>query len=505
MIYTAYEINSLDSTEELIEESYKQQLDAILFSVNQYCWDIANSWANEVFFTHLTHQQDLDEIPFNKFLERNPTITAILTIDNNTVFREIFSLHLDTDQLKDLAMSIKVFFESNPEITKKLNRYQKAGYRKIEPVKLRGDSFRTHNWFLLIFAIEERSSEQTAQFAGLVIDVKNFIQDIITLKTDEIAQDRFYLKIFYNGEVFPENTAKSKDANKVALKKAIWLFPNAFLGIRLQGQTIEELAQSRSYNTLILIGFLDILILFAGWFLYRNIRKEMELAQMKSNFVSNVSHELRTPLSLIRMFAETLEMNRIKTNEKKQEYYKIISHETERLTHLINNILNFSRMESGKKEYSFSVVVLNNIIHRVLQSYTYHLEEKGFQLDLQLEQELPEIKGDEEAILEAIINLIDNAVKYSEDNKFLQICTRTDNKKTFIDIIDKGIGIANSDQRRIFEKFYRVSKGLIHTSKGSGLGLTIVKNIMEAHNGTVEVSSKIGEGSRFSLIFPYSN
>jgi two-component system phosphate regulon sensor histidine kinase PhoR len=505
LIYTAYEINSLDTTEALIEESYRQQLDAILFSVNQYCWDVANSWANELIFIHLNRQQNQDEKPFNKFLEQNSTISVIITIDEQTTLKNISSLHLDSDQLNQLEKRIDVFFESNPELASRLTRYQQAGYRKIEPVDLRGDSMETPHWFLLIFALEKQPSVQTAQFAGLVIDVKNFIQNIITLKTDEIAQDRFYLSIFYKGEVFPEIAAKSEEAKKVALKKAIWLFPNTYLGIRLQGKTIEELARSRSYNTIILIGVLDILILFAGWFLYRNIRKEMELAQMKSNFVSNVSHELRTPLSLIRMFAETLEMNRVKTNEKKQEYYKIIGQETERLTHLINNILNFSRMESGKKEFRYSAVNLNNIIQKVLQSYTYHLEANGFQLDIHLKQKLPEIKGDEEAISEAFINLIDNAVKYSEHNKFLQIFTRTDNQKVIVDVIDKGIGISQSNQKKIFEKFHRVSKGLVNNRKGSGLGLTLVKNIMEAHNGSVEISSKIGEGSCFSLLFPYSN
>jgi two-component system phosphate regulon sensor histidine kinase PhoR len=228
----------------------------------------------------------------------------------------------------------------------------------------------------------------------------------------------------------------------------------------------------------------------------------MDLVRMKSDFVSNVSHELRTPLALIRMFGETLEMGRVKNEEKKHEYYATIVAETERLTRLVNNILNFSRMEAGRKEYHFAPTELNDVVTDVLKTYGFHLQGEGFTPEVMLEEDLPPLRGDAESISEAVINLIDNAVKYSGESKYLRIATGMLDGSLFIVVEDHGIGIAREHQEKIFETFYRVSTGLVHTVRGTGLGLTLVKHIMEAHGGKVTVESVPGKGSRFSLLFP---
>jgi len=239
-----------------------------------------------------------------------------------------------------------------------------------------------------------------------------------------------------------------------------------------------------------------------AWIVYRNMRREMELVKLKSDFVSNVSHELRTPLSLIRMFAETLEMGRLTNEEKKREYYTTILQETERLTRLVNNILNFSRMEAGKKEYHFEPIDVNGIISAVLDTYQLRLHTEGFTPEIELSHGLPFLSADKEAISEAIINVLDNAVKYSDKDKYLRIGTGTSAHGIFIEIEDHGIGIAPSHHEKIFETFYRVSSGLVHNTKGSGLGLALVKHIIDAHAGTVKVISSPGKGSTFRLEFP---
>jgi two-component system phosphate regulon sensor histidine kinase PhoR len=271
------------------------------------------------------------------------------------------------------------------------------------------------------------------------------------------------------------------------------------------GPTIEELAQDRFYRNMLLIGLLDLVIIAAVWVVYRAVRREMELAQLKADFVSNVSHELRTPLSLIRMFGETLEMGRIPNEEKKQEYYNTIVRETERLSRLVNNILNFSRIEAGKKEYERVPVDLNVVVRRVLASYESHLEHHGFKVQAELSKLLPTIQADPEAVSEALLNILDNAVKYSEKEKFIRIATGGAGERVFVEVEDRGIGIEPPHQKKIFDKFYRVSSGLVHDTKGSGLGLTLVRHIMDAHKGEVSVRSQPGSGSTFRLSFPIHN
>jgi two-component system phosphate regulon sensor histidine kinase PhoR len=202
------------------------------------------------------------------------------------------------------------------------------------------------------------------------------------------------------------------------------------------------------------------------------------------------------------MYAETLEMNRIGQEEKKREYYSTILQETERLTRLVNNILDFSKMEAGKKQYNMQEADLNEIVSALLETYAFHLQSEGFETMIQLQSPLPPFLADKESISEAIANILDNAIKYSDANKFIRITTDTTEKILFLEIEDHGIGITQEHHKKIFENFYRVSSGLVHNVKGSGLGLALVKHIVESHNGKVLLTSAVGKGSTFRLEFP---
>jgi two-component system, OmpR family, phosphate regulon sensor histidine kinase PhoR len=250
---------------------------------------------------------------------------------------------------------------------------------------------------------------------------------------------------------------------------------------------------------------LTIVLILGVWIVYRNIKREVEIAQIKSDFVSNVSHELRTPLSLISMFSETLEMDRVKSDEKKREYYSIISQEANRLSKIVNSILNFSKMEAGKRQFNFVDSYLNDVVENVYRSYKFHLEQKGFEFNLNKDETIPIINIDEEAVSEALVNLVDNAVKYSDDRKKISVRTFRESSSAVVEVEDEGIGIPEKDQKKIFEKFFRVSSGNVHNVKGSGIGLSIVKYIIDAHNGKIELFSEVGKGSRFRLLFPLQN
>ncbi|MFZ0287384.1 MAG: HAMP domain-containing sensor histidine kinase, partial [Terriglobales bacterium] len=279
-------------------------------------------------------------------------------------------------------------------------------------------------------------------------------------------------------------------------------FPGLTLGIKLPGTTLAAMEQHFVRTSFLTLGVIS-LLLAAGLILtHRNISREMALAKLKSDFVSNVSHELRTPLSLIRLYAETLEMGRLKSQEKYQEYYCIIRKESERLTALINNILDFSRIEAGRKEYEFRETDMRELVHNTLDSYRYQIEQKGFAFEEKIAEDVPPLRVDREAMARSLLNLVNNALKYSQDQKFIGVNLFRQNGSVKLEVVDHGIGIPAEEQHKIFEKFYRVGDPLVHNTKGSGLGLSLVRHIVQAHGGDVAVDSSPGRGSKFTITLP---
>ncbi|MDJ0766118.1 MAG: ATP-binding protein [Myxococcota bacterium] len=290
-------------------------------------------------------------------------------------------------------------------------------------------------------------------------------------------------------------------------------FPFVFTDWRLHlynpGPTPEQWARN-SFNTNMGLALLLVVTVLGGLALaLRTAGRAMRLSEMKSDFVSNVSHELRTPLASIRVFAEFLRQGKVKNPEKIEEYGEIIELETQRLTRLIDNILDFSRIESERKTYRFVPTDLAEVIQSVLKSFSLRLGQADVELLCDLpDTPLAKIQADPEAIGLALHNLLDNAVKYSKDtepaNRRIGVRLAQEDGVYVISVADTGIGISKEEQGRIFDRFHRVSTRLVHDIKGSGLGLAIVYHIMRAHHGTVTVSSELGQGSTFYLRLPVS-
>ena len=293
-----------------------------------------------------------------------------------------------------------------------------------------------------------------------------------------------------------------REAKPEVIRKLDDPFRGLSLGIQFQGVTVEELGRHWVQRSFMILGVLSLLLVGGLALTYKAVSKEMAVAKLKSDFVSNVSHELRTPLALIRLYAETLELGRVQTRDKTQEYYSIIRKESERLTALINNILDFSRIEAGRKEYEFRETDICELVHNTLESYRDQIQQQGFAFEEQIEPNIPKVSVDREAIARSVVNLVNNALKYSNQDKFIGVKLYRTNGSVNLEVSDRGIGIARNEQTKIFEKFYRAGDPLVHNTKGSGLGLSLVRHIALAHGGNIDVESTIGKGSKFTMWLP---
>lgn len=235
---------------------------------------------------------------------------------------------------------------------------------------------------------------------------------------------------------------------------------------------------------------------------YRLVRRETEMARLKSDFVANVSHDLKTPLSVIRMYAETLEMGRVADEATRGEYHRVIARESERLSRLIDNVLDFSRIESGRHRYEPVPTAVEPLVRETLEAFGSPLERQGFAVEVSIAPDLPEVSVDPDALGQALANLLDNAIKYSEERRRVGVDARVRDGHVTIAVEDAGIGIPRHEQARVFDKFYRVGRSDTQGRRGSGVGLALVRHVAEAHGGRVTVESAPGAGSRFTLWLP---
>jgi signal transduction histidine kinase len=242
--------------------------------------------------------------------------------------------------------------------------------------------------------------------------------------------------------------------------------------------------------------------LVGGYLLWRDVQRELHMADLRGQFVSSVSHELRTPLTAIRMFAETLRDGRLKEAQARDEYLETIVNESERLTRLVDNVLDFSRIERGTKVYRRRPSSLDLIVRAAARAVHYPLESLGFHLDMEIQDNLSPVNVDSDALEQAVINLLTNAMKYSGNSREIGLTLRSVDSAAEIAVTDHGIGIPPGECERIFEKFYRVPGRENELVPGTGLGLTLVEHVVKSHGGTVSVESCLGKGTTFVVRIP---
>ena len=234
----------------------------------------------------------------------------------------------------------------------------------------------------------------------------------------------------------------------------------------------------------------------------RYVGAQMRLARLKNELVSTVSHELKTPLASMRALADTLTAGRYRDEGQLREYLALIVKENLRLSALIENFLTFSRMERGKQRFQFEDLSPATVVTTAVAALKDKLQAPHCQFHLQAAPDLPSIRGDAEALATVLINLLENACKYTEGDRRIAVRDFADQRDVWFEVEDNGLGLSPAEARKVFDRFYQVDQSLTRQRGGCGLGLSIVKFIVEAHNGTVEVKSEPGKGSMFRVRIP---
>jgi signal transduction histidine kinase len=433
-------------------------------------------------------------------------------------FELVLKKELTEDKYPELLRSYDRILEKPPSYLKELEfekllaenivpiLKEKVGLAQYsdEPLKGRLPVTCDESYFLISYSrLRDFSSDQDfyAGFCWNLDDLKNRRIPEIASSLERASGIQVRLLEEENQDDRPGKTnGDSRDALSVTFRQ--FPFPWRFV---ITQSALERL-RNAGLRENILHGLLAVLILglilLAAFLIARDISRESETIRHKTDFVQNISHELKTPLTLIRLYGEILRDKKTLPEEDLREASEVIIGESERLSHMINNVLDFSRIERGVKEFNMKTDQLAGAVKDTLESYRYHLEKKGFAIREEIHSDLPPTVFDREAMASVLINLLGNAMKFSPERKEVFIRLFRRENSAVLQVEDRGRGIPKKDLNKIFQRFYRSEEKAVSGSRGSGLGLTIVKYIAEAHKGTIEVESQPGKGSTFSVILP---
>ncbi len=339
-----------------------------------------------------------------------------------------------------------------------------------------------------VFLLRRVQIEDRPVLQGFQLDENRLIGEV-----RESAQ-----RFMRDGMAFELPQASAPDAPPTApiAYTAVLAFGFGDLALNLKEvdpQWITQRVGELQHVYIAIVGVVAAAVALALASLWHNVRAQVRLAQKKDDFISAVSHELRTPLTSIRMYAEMLERNWVKSADKLTEYYRSLRQESERLSRLVDNVLDFSRIQKGRKKYAFELGDLNRCVTGVVEMMKPYAGRYGFTIQMDLAA-LRETSFDRDAVTQIVVNLIDNAVKYARgaEDKTITVRTRVESPYTIIEVEDHGPGIPHRQRKKVFEQFYRCSDDQTQSASavaGTGLGLTLVKRFAEAHHGFVEILS----------------
>lgn len=340
---------------------------------------------------------------------------------------------------------------------------------------------------------------------GAQLDLTTLLYWLINYFPDTAPEGMEYALLDGRGEIlYQTGTANIKSGLKpdVTVPLAPYLPRWQVATYVVDPPLTEQSGQSFFLLSVLLLAIFVTAIILGGSLLTWQTHRNMVSAQQKTSFVSNVSHELKTPLTSIRMFAELLQEDRIKDPAKKGHYLNVIVAESQRLTRLVNNVLDFNRLELGRKQYHFKELELSGYLHYIVETQRLRVQEAGMVLDNQIPEQEYKIQTDEDAIEQVLLNLLDNAIKYASEGKELSVDLTPREDHLQVRVMDRGPGVPAKHRSRIFEKFHRVDSSLTSRHPGSGLGLSIARTITRDLNGDLLYEPREGGGSCFTVLIP---
>ncbi|MBZ5498092.1 MAG: HAMP domain-containing histidine kinase [Acidobacteriia bacterium] len=422
------------------------------------------------------------------------TAESIKRGDFNVDHVFIFRLDKDIPVFPHYTNEIKNSWGAVCASYKELNRRQLVANQTNHLHKERSD-----NYFFASYVLkEDRRGEQYLVFFQMNIDKTLALADRYVRDLQAV----FYVSIvdFDNNGVYSQPIPRSKYFFEMRFPTTLYKW---LLQVVPRNYTeMERNARNQRRANLFLIILSMSLIFCSLAIIYVAGRKERQLTQLKEDFISNVSHELKTPLSLIRMFSEILVTGRVKSDAVKQEYYGIIHSESDRMGRLIANLLDFARLERERHSLHFERTNIAQLVIKELEAFRYQIQKEGFELVTRVNNNVPDTLADPNAISMAFFNLLDNAVKYSGERKQVTVSVSQSNGSVDLAVKDEGLGIPEAERQRIFEKFFRGSSASVKRIRGSGIGLSLTKQVAEMHGGEIRVESEVGRGSTFTMRIP---
>jgi signal transduction histidine kinase len=385
-----------------------------------------------------------------------------------------------------------------PELRRRLS--QAKGYSP-SPIR-HSKAIEDRNFLISAVMIPDESGKNSSGLLGLKIKNEYLKDDVLSeiIENIQFGENTNLVISNLSGQVLLGNKDQA-----APLPTITEFFEDNFPPWRIElfagktgGLGLIELKNSYYFWTILT---LIIVLIFGAFLIVRTISHEVEILKIKSDFVSSVSHEFKTPLTSIKALAERLKEGKVKDQSKAEQYFSVISQDTEKLTRLVKNILDFSKTEEGKKEYEFTETDVAQFIAQQIENFRKNEIQSGAKIHAHIPKNIPHLFVDRDALSQAIINLLDNASKFSPDKKEIYVNLKTDAENVIVEVKDQGIGIPHDEINKIFDKFYQGKSTLRHSVTGTGLGLTLARHIVEAHGGRISVESKVGQGSTFSLIF----
>jgi len=371
-------------------------------------------------------------------------------------------------------------------------------------------SINNQEYFISLLTQSKNKIEHDQKFVGMLWQI-NVVKDslVSSLLKENLAKNNIAWRVIdqYNQSIL-ETTESLPENRKLQVKTTfVNNFPDWTLEFFQQNpHLIETILTSRRGIYFYIFMLIAGILIFGSILTVRSVSHELELAKLKSDFVSTVSHEFRSPLTSIRQLAEMLQRGRVPSEQRRQKYYDVIVEQSERLSLLINNVLDFARLEEGRKQFYFEMIDIGTLLNDIILTFQHQVRHEDFELKSEIDKSLPMTMADRSAITQAITNLVDNAIKYSGEVKKIYITAFMKNQYLHISVQDYGIGITKEDLNKVFDRFYRGSDESIQSKvKGTGLGLTLVKQIIEKHQGSIYVESKPGKGSTFTIKLPIAD